>query len=55
MKGQFADRKCPICQTTIAGNEKICPACKIQVGRENIDLEFPGSYKGYIKSKRLNF
>lgn len=51
MKSQFADRKCPLCQTTIPGKDKICPKCKIQVGRENIDPEFPGSYKGCIKQK----
>jgi len=52
MKGQYADRECSICQTMIPGIEKICPNCKNRVGRENIDPEFPGSYKGYIKSKR---
>jgi len=28
MKGQYADRECPICQTMMAGIEKICSNCK---------------------------
>ena len=30
MKGQYADRECPICQTMIPGIEKICPNCKTE-------------------------
>ena len=51
MKGQYADRKCPICQTMILGIEKKCPNCKTIVGRVSHDPEFPGSYKGWIKKR----
>lgn len=51
MKGQYADRECPICQTMIPGIEKICPNCKTRVGRVSNDPEFPGSYKGWIQKR----
>lgn len=49
MKGQYAVRACPICQTMISGIEKICPNCKTRVGRVSKNSEFPGSYKDWIQ------
>ena len=51
MKGQYADRECPICQTMIPGIEKICPYCKNRVGRVSPKQESPGSYKDWIKRR----
>jgi hypothetical protein len=46
----FRDRPCTKYKTMIKGNEKNCPRCGLRVGRENINPEFPGSYKGYSKT-----